>query len=435
VILELDSKGLTKFQAGVLLAIIVVAMVVGGAAYFLWYEKPQSAETIKIGVLADLDYTYGRHVWQGAILAADQVNAEGGVLGRNFEIVAQDDDSETTTDIATANNALTKLITVDKADFILDGGLIILPHQDICFEHKKILFSTLTLQEALSQRVIDDYEKYKYYFRGGPGNETHAYYGNIDGLLAVREYTGFSKIAFLWYDDATSRALLSAVSNAIEQEGFEIVYSNHFPPDTIDFTSYFAAIEASGAEIISYFGGNGVLLVNEWYNRQMPAVLWGYSTLAQEIDFWELTEGRCDTVSTYGYAITAGYPLTSKTLPTRQAYLDRWGELPNLGAAIAYDIVRFVLPDALERAGTTQVDAVIEALETVDVETSSARHFVYTSSHDIMAGENINDPRESYSVISGFQWQNGTMQPIYPRSLKEEAGVTYTYPDWSGAWD
>lgn len=430
-----NSRAFTKIQTVVLLAIIIAAVVVGGVAYSLWGGTIQPAETIKIGVLADLDNTYGRHVWQGAVLAAEQVNAEGGVLNRNFEIVAQDDDSETSADIVVANNALTRLITVDKADFILDGGSIILPHQDICYEHKKILFSTLSMQEELTQRVIDNYEKYKYYFRGGPGNETHALHGNIDGLLAVCEYTGFTKIAFLWYDSPLTKALLSAVSDAIEKEGFEIVYSNLFLYDTTDFTSYFAAIEESGAEIISYFEGNMLLMVNEWYNRQMPAVLWGYSALAQEIDFWELTEGRCDSVSTYGYAVTAGYPLTSKTLPTREAYLDRWGELPNLVAAIAYDIVRFILPDAIERAGTLEVDAVIEALETVDVETSEARHFVFTSSHDIMAGENINDPSESYSIVSGFQWQNETMQPIYPRSLKEEAGVNLTFPPWPGPWD
>ena len=35
-----------------------------------------------------------------------------------------------------------------------------------------------------------------------------------------------------------------------------------------------------------------------------------------------------------------------------------------------------------------------------------------------------------------FQWQtNGTRVPVYPRELMEGAGVTYTFPDWSGPWD
>jgi len=34
-----------------------------------------------------------------------------------------------------------------------------------------------------------------------------------------------------------------------------------------------------------------------------------------------------------------------------------------------------------------------------------------------------------------FQWQNGTMVPVYPGWLMEEAGVTLAYPDWNGPWN
>ena len=61
----------------------------------------------------------GKGVWQAVLLAAEQVNAEGGVLGRNFTVVAEDNDAETSNDISMATNALTRLITVDKADFVV----------------------------------------------------------------------------------------------------------------------------------------------------------------------------------------------------------------------------------------------------------------------------------------------------------------------------
>lgn len=432
----MDSAALTKFYLIVLVAVMVVAVVGGVIGYILWERGNQSTETIKIGILADLDNVQGSSVWQGAILAAEQVNAEGGVLGRKLEIVAQDSDDETLPlDPDTSANALTRLITVDQADYIIDNGFFVLPHQDICSEHKKILFSNRILDEELTKRVIEDYNRYKYYFRGGAGNVSAAILGNIDSLLSVGDYTGFNKVAFLFYDNPVARQLLSGICDSLPDHGFEIVYNNTFPMGTIDFTSYFAAIEASGAEIFYAFDPIGLALVREWYNRQSPMVLWGMIGLAQESNFWEITEGNCESVSTAGFAITAGYPLTSKTIPTREAYLERWGEGPSFYAAAAYDIVRFLLPDALTRAGTTDIEAVIEALETINVETSSARHFVYTSSHDILIGENVNDPGEDYMLVCVFQWQDGKQVPVNPKQIMEEAGATYIYPPWEGPWD
>ena len=85
----LNSRAITKVQATVIATIVVVATVVGGFTYFFWGGSEGSGEVIKIGILGDLDNVGGKAAWQGAVLAAEQVNAEGGVLGRKFEIVAE----------------------------------------------------------------------------------------------------------------------------------------------------------------------------------------------------------------------------------------------------------------------------------------------------------------------------------------------------------
>jgi branched-chain amino acid transport system substrate-binding protein len=125
--------------------------------------------------------------------------------------------------------------------------------------------------------------------------------------------------------------------------------------------------------------------------------------------------------------------LTNKTLPAREAYVQRWGEVPTDAAIGAYDALKFILSNAIERAGTTETEAVIQALEKTNVETSSARHFVFTSSHDVMVGA-INDPTADYVVMCDFQWQNGTQVPVKPEAIMKEAGATYKYPTWQGPW-
>ena len=429
----LDSKALTKIQSIILVAVIVLAAVGGGLAYILLSGEEPTSDPIKIGVCVDLDGLWG-NIWKGAVLAAEQVNSEGGVLGRNFTIVAQDDDSYTAPfDSNIAVSAMTKLITVDKADFIIASA--VLPsstiYQEIAAEHKKILFLVGTAEEELTQHVLDNYSRYKYFFRTGLGNETAMHMGIADSLALCREFTGFNKVAFIY--QAGFSAMVPSIIDAVDDYGFEVVYDESLSGQVLDYSSYFARAEAAGAEILypMILGLGGMDFIKEYYNRQSPMVMWGVC-----YGDWEESGGKCEYTTSQGSPVDVGYPLTSKVLPTREAYFERWGEEIEGFVVAAYDTVRFILPDAIERAGTIETEAVIKALEETDVETCLARRFVFTSSHDIMVGEaDSNRPTEDYFLMAMFQWQDGVQVPVYPIELMEEAGTSYTFPDWSGPWD
>jgi branched-chain amino acid transport system substrate-binding protein len=437
----LDSEALTRVQSIVLIAIVAVGLVGGGTAYFLWSGKTLATESIKIGVCADLDNSQGKNTWQAAVLAAEQVNAEGGVLGRNFTIISEDDDDETPpNDVATASNALVRLITVHKADYIITnavGSNLVSPFQDICASHKKILFTVRATLNEFTQKVLDNYPQYKYYFRVGSMNSTAMSGAFVDQLITFANYTGFTKIAYLMQDAPTSRQLASGLDKSLPEHGLEIVYRGWVPSATTDFTSSLAAIEASGAQILfpAFVSPVGIAFIKDWYDRQSPTVVFGLLTSAQEMNFWNLTEGKCQSVSFTGRSVVAGYPLTNKTLLTREAYLKRWGETPTSPAVSTYDAVRFILPDAIRRAGTTETESVIETLEETNIETSDVRHFVFTSSHDTMLEASASGGySEDHLLICVFQWQEGTQVIVYPEHLMEEAGTTYKYPSWKGPW-
>jgi len=433
----LNSNALTKVQSVVLIVIVAVALVGGGTAYFLWSGKTLATESIKIGVCGDLDMYYGKYTYQGVVLAVEQVNAQGGILGRNLTVVAEDDDSETAPgDIAVATNALTKLITVDKADFVISPAGYVQVYQEICSQHQKIFFSTGSLSDNDTQRVLDDYDKFKYFFRPQT-NASSAVVAGINGLLTLKNYTGFNKIAFLAEDIPFYTQWAAGLKTVLPSYGFEVVYFNVFPIGTTDFTSYLSAIETSGAQILEALSvsQSGFSLVKEYAERQAPFVVWGHIGLAARDDFWGLTQGKGEFISTVGYPVTAGYPLTNKTLPTREAFVKRWGEVPNMVATTFYDVVRFILPDAIQRAGTIETETIIGTLETVNIETSNARHFVFTSSHDgYVAFSGPNAPSLDFLVYCMYQWQNGTQVPVSPQAMMQEAGAVYKYPTWQGPW-
>jgi branched-chain amino acid transport system substrate-binding protein len=438
----LDSNAITKIQSLILIAIIAVAAVGGGVAYVLLSEE-QTGENIKIGILADVDGIGGKHAWQGALLAVEEINAEGGILGRQVEIINEDPVSGLGMDLVEVNTALNRLISVHKVDFVLGAasGEFGFSIQEIISQHKTLFIAYYADTDELTQRVDDEYDKYKYFFKYYPANHTQMTTSLIHEFELAKELMGFNKVGYLAEDLSWTKGMTEGLSDRLPDLGFELVYEGTFPPfDTVDFSSYFAAAEAAGVEvlmpIISY--GNGIAFIKEYFDRQSPMVIYGGAlTAAGTPESWEWTEGKCKYITTLMESITAGYALTSKTLPFREAYIARWGEVPINLAGSAYDIIRFILSDALKRAGSLDTDSVIQALEETNIETSLARKFAFTSAHDVMYSEGmLSNPDDFGHISAQFQWQeDGILVPIHPKQLMEEAGASYIYPDWSGPWD
>jgi len=433
----LNSKALTKIQSVVLIAIIIIAALGGTAAYFLLNNS--SFETIKIGILADLDAFTGKRVLQSAILAAEQLNAEGGILGRQVEVIGEDSDEETSRDLNRISFALTRLLTFHDVDFVItsgsgERGVLI---QGLSAEHKKILISFAGSEEVLTQNVVDDYDKCKYYFRYGWGNTTYLASQTINELVHVREITGFNNVGYLVDDHDWTKATREDMDVSLPENGFNLVYKGKFPPvNTFDFSSYFAAAEEAGVEILVPLSiyDSGIPLVKEYYNRQSPMLIYGGAIIrTSSMESWEQTDGKCVYTVNRIQGVTVGYPITNQTLLFHDSYIQRWGEAPSFHGAFSYDIVRFVLSEALKKAGTTETEEVIKALEEIEVETTQARKFAFTSSHDVLY---LEDNHDHGQIGSLFQWQeDGSLVPIYPKWLMEEANATITFPDWSGPWD
>ena len=423
-----NSVAITKIQSVILISIITVAAVGGTIAYVLLNEEAP-AETIRIGVCADIDNIIGKQIWQGAVLAAEQVNAEGGVLGRKLEIVAEDDDSELGGDADVAISALNRLISVDEADFIITshGVPSSFLYQEKMVNHNVIHFFVNANSNNLTQNVLENYEKYKCSFRTGPGNRTSIFQFFADSMVGCRMHTGFNKVAVLFHWFMASE--MPNIVNILEDHGFEVVLSDSVHA-TVDLSSYFAHAEAAEAEILFpvIWSAGAIPFVKEYYDRQSPMVMWGKVFGAERNAFWEETGAKCEHITSSGQPIVSGYPLTSITLLTREAYFERWDQEISSEAAVAYDTVRFILAEAIKRAGTIETEAVIKSLEETDLETSLARRFVFTSSHDVMIGED-------YCALGMFQWQNGVQVPVYPTEFMDDVGATYKFPDWPGPWD
>src|SRR4030065_1279039 len=91
-------------------------------------------QEIKIGVIGPMKFVQGISHWNGAVMAADEINAKGGVKVGNkmMKIKLIKADSNEFINVTDATNAMERLITTDKVDFV-EGGFrteAVLPMQD-----------------------------------------------------------------------------------------------------------------------------------------------------------------------------------------------------------------------------------------------------------------------------------------------------------------
>ena len=135
------------------------------------------AKTIKIGVIGPMQFVQGKGHWNGATMAAEELNAKGGIqVGKKkMKIELVKADSNEILSMTDATNAMERIMTRDQVDFVVGGFRTekVLAMQDIAMDYKKIFIGVGAATNAICDRVAKDYKTYKYWFRGSPFNSTY----------------------------------------------------------------------------------------------------------------------------------------------------------------------------------------------------------------------------------------------------------------------
>ncbi|RWA69208.1 substrate-binding protein [Mesorhizobium sp.] len=194
---------------------------------------------IKIGLIAELT---GPLSFMGiananlTTMLVDDINAEGGLLGRPLELVIED--GETTDGVAKAKAA--KLVDVDKVDVVVGG-----------------IYSSTRLaikSEAVTRgRTIYIYtEQYEgqendpLIFCTGPVPAQQ-----VEPLIPwLMNNTGAKRFYLPSADYIWPHLLNKAASRAVRTNGGEIVGEEYFPLDTVDFRRTVQQIMASGTDVV-----------------------------------------------------------------------------------------------------------------------------------------------------------------------------------------
>jgi branched-chain amino acid transport system substrate-binding protein len=401
-----------KFYLGSFILVLCTLFLLAGTA--------AAANVIKIGTSGPMKFPAGEDMYIGAKMAADEINAAGGVTieGAPYKIEIVKADSNEFLSVPDAVSALERLITVDKVNFVIGGtrSEAILAQQQVMAEHKVIYIMAGGGSPKLAEEVGKNYDKYKYFFRT---TTPHALYqvqatsAALD-LVAkkIRKDFGIQKpkVAVvgekaLWVD-----AIVGYAQSVLPKLGMEIVGVWRPSPNANDLSAELSAIKSSGAQIIFtvFTGPVGIVFSKQWGELEIPAIPVGINVEAQSYRHWGSTEGKCEYEITLNTIARAN--ISPKSIPAFDKFVKIKGDSPVYTGMGGYDGV-YILAQAAEKAQSLNSDKVVSALEKTDYRGVAGR-IVFTPPGDKLPHDVKYGP--GYSTFFGQQWQKGKLVLVWP---------------------
>jgi len=340
-----------------LVTFILIAALVAGCGGGQTADKEEGggtadADVVKIGFLGDLTgdtAVYGQNTLDGMKMAADELNAAGGVLGKQVEIVVADHRY----DKAEAANIVQKFINQDKVSAIVGD-----PTTGVTKATAPISNGAEVVQMSAGATGLGVVEIGPYVFRntlldtvGGPAT--------IDYMI---NELGFTKVALITAVNSDFSVGLSKIfKDAIIEMGGEIVIEESLQEGDTDFSGQISNIKNKNPEVIVYSGyyTEGGLLMKEARKQGMADIIMVGGDGLQAPTFWELGgEAVEGSISYCGFSPEQPTEETAKFIADVQKKYNKEAEL---FIAQGYDALKIIC-DAMERAGSADPKVFVEAL-------------------------------------------------------------------------
>ncbi len=172
----------------------------------------------------------------------EEINAKGGLLGRQVELVHYDDQSNP----STVPGIYTKLLDVDKVNIIVGGygTNMLAPAMPIVMQKKKTFLGLY----GLGVNTDFKYDRYFAMVPSGPEPKTSFTEGFFDTAMAQNPKP--KTVAIVAADAEFSKNASDGARENAKKAGLEIVYDKSYPPSTTDFVPIIRAIQATNPDLV-----------------------------------------------------------------------------------------------------------------------------------------------------------------------------------------
>jgi len=365
------------------------ALALAGAAVALAPAGASAEGPIKIGFpipLSGPTATYGVPILKGAELAVDEINAQGGVLGRKLELLSRD--SKANADEAVRLSR--ELIIKDDVDF-LSGTLTSAeaPAASTVAKENKIVFIAPTSKTV---QLTAPANLHPYIFRVASNTDVE---GKASATLMAR-WKDVKRVATIAPDYAYGRDAIAAFVANLKQLRPEIeIVDQQWPKlGEPDFTAFITAQmgKKPDAVMCALFAGDFVT-----FTKQATPLGYFKAIANRLVDGAEV--GTVDEAQAlgadypYGIVSDAYDPVIwgGNEPPEHKAYIEHLRAFTKSQYGSGWSIVGYqsiyALADGIKKTGSTKSDAVAEALPGMTFDTPVGKRTFSRKSHETFAPE------------------------------------------------
>ena len=361
------------------------------------------AQTVKVGAMFIASGPmggYGKHAKQAIQLATEEINAGGGILGKDLEVLFED--TQLKKDIAMG--LAQKFITEDKVDFLMgptSSGLA-MALTEKAREAKKILIATQAAADALTGAKL-----HPYIFSTLSNAMMHSRSGAY--VMASRPYKRYMCVGPDYSYGHSSWNMFKSKLQELRPD-VEIV-GELFPKFLCkDYTSYIKQIqEAKPDAVWSPLWGNDAVT---FIKQALPTGIF------KEVKFAFPCAGALEVLVPMGADMPEGVLVSSRYFFTSpdssmnkafvKAYKDRFNEFPDYMAGETYAGIYFIKA-AVERAGSVDPEAIIQSIEKEPLawETPEGWKIMRGEDHSVLEdclwGETSYDKALGFSIPGNFE--------------------------------
>ena len=311
-------------------------------------------DTIKIGALAPLTgdvSQYGVAVNNALKMAVEEINANGGVLGKQIDYMVEDEKG----DVTEAMNAYNKL--VGQGVVAIVGDVTSAPSKAVAQRANDDGMPIITASGTDAEITQTGKYAYRTCF-------IDPYQGKLMATYASKEL-GAKSVAVL-YDsgDSYSTGIADAFEETARELGMTVTNKEGYAHGSTDFNAQLTKIKAGNPDVVMLpvYYQDVVLILRQAQQQGLGCQFLG-------ADGWDGVVPQLDGDSSLNDLLAKSYFCSqysaSSDDPKLQSFLTTYKEKYNLDATmfavLGYDTM-YILADAIERAGSTDADAIIQAL-------------------------------------------------------------------------
>jgi len=346
-------------------AIAVVTLVVGSA---------QAADPIKVGVVTPLSGSYapiGKQVRWGAELAVKEINAAGGVNGRPFELLFEDEEANPPVAVRKAE----KLLQQDKVDLLtgtVNSGSTLAVGQ-IAERNDRILVTTVSYAPSIT----------------GAQCSPNVFRVNANAFMQSTALTSWliknvpgKRYFFIGPDYEMGRSTTAAFQADIKRLGGSDEGSSFPPLGAKDFTPYIGQIRAARPDVImtATAGNDTVRLLTQLKEYGLlngKLRLAGAAGAVTQENISAMGGAAEGFLSAAGYSIDIDTPANKKFVA---AFKKEFQAEPDLFGADTYSLF-YLFKQAIEKAGGTDTAKLRAAMENATWDTPQGKKTIRKGDH------------------------------------------------------